>query len=70
MSQETPTNPLVPIAIVVSIPVLVCLIIMLTDAGIERSLLWSAIKVGVVLTLIGGALSFGASRLAARNSQH
>ncbi|TGD95970.1 hypothetical protein [Methylobacterium nonmethylotrophicum] len=69
MSQEKPSNPLVPIAIVVAIPVVVCLILMLTDEGIERSLLWSAIKTGIILTVIGGALSFGASRLAERNTQ-
>jgi hypothetical protein len=69
MSQEKTSNPLVPIAIVVSIPVIVCLIIMLTDEGIERSLLWAAIKTGIILIVLGGALSFGASKLAERNTQ-
>ncbi|TNC14064.1 hypothetical protein FF100_07695 [Methylobacterium terricola] len=68
MSQDKPSNPLVPIAAVVSIPVLVCLIIMLTDQGIERSLLWAAIKTGIILIVIGGAISFGVSRLAERNT--
>ncbi|KMO32637.1 hypothetical protein VQ02_23255 [Methylobacterium variabile] len=68
MSQETPSNPLVPIAIVVAIPVLVCLLLMLTDPGIERSLLWSSIKTGIILIVLGGAISFGVSRLAERNT--
>ncbi|MGY2051122.1 hypothetical protein [Methylobacterium sp. JK268] len=68
MSEKT-TNPLIPIGIVVSLPVLVCLILMLTDEGIERSLLWAAIKVGIVLILLGGALSYGASRLAAKSER-
>ncbi len=58
-----------PIAAVVSIPVIVCLVLMLTDEGIERSLLWAAIKTGIILIVIGGALSFGVSRLAERNTQ-
>ncbi|KMO17243.1 hypothetical protein [Methylobacterium platani] len=69
MSQEKTSNPLVPIAAVVSIPVIVCLVLMLTDEGIERSLLWAAIKTGIILIVIGGALSFGVSRLAERNTQ-
>ena len=67
MSQEKTSNPLVPISIVVAIPVLACLIIMLTDEGIERSLLWAAIKTGIILIVLGGALSFGVSRLSERN---
>ncbi|GJD66136.1 hypothetical protein [Methylobacterium frigidaeris] len=68
MSQEKTSNPLVPIAVVVAIPVIVCLILMLTDEGIERSLLWAAIKTGIILTVLGGAISFGVSRLAERNT--
>ncbi|KMO31688.1 hypothetical protein ACQVP2_02040 [Methylobacterium aquaticum] len=67
MSPEKTSNPLVPISIVVAIPVLACLIIMLTDEGIERSLLWAAIKTGIILIVLGGAISFGVSRLAERN---
>ncbi|MFE1599118.1 hypothetical protein [Methylobacterium sp. ID0610] len=66
MSEKT-TNPLLPIGIVVSLPVLACLVLMLTDEGIERSLLWAAVKIGILLIVIGGALSFGVSRLAAKN---
>ncbi|RVU19322.1 hypothetical protein [Methylobacterium oryzihabitans] len=65
---DKPSNPLIPIGIVVSLPVLACLLIMLTDDGIERSLLWAAVKVGLLLIVIGGALSFGVSRLAERKS--
>lgn len=68
MSEKT-TNPLLPIAIVVSLPVLACLVLMVTDQGIERALLWSAIKIGLVLIVIGGALSFAASRLAEKSGR-
>ncbi len=68
MSEKT-SNPLIPIAIVVSLPVLVCVILLLTDQGIERSLFWAAIKIGIVLTVIGGALSFVASRLAEKTGR-
>lgn len=56
-----------PLAIVLALPVLTCLLLMLVEPGLNRSLLWSSIKVGVVLVAIGGALSFVASRLAARS---
>lgn len=56
-----------PLVIVLALPVLACLLLMLVEPGINRSLLYSAIKVGAVLIVIGGALSFAASRLAARS---
>ncbi|ACL56666.1 hypothetical protein [Methylobacterium nodulans] len=68
MSEKT-TNPLIPIGIVVLLPVIACLVLMLVDEGIERSLLWAAVRVGILLIVIGGALSFGASRLAAKSGQ-
>ncbi|ACA19233.1 conserved hypothetical protein [Methylobacterium sp. 4-46] len=66
---EKSTNPLIPIGIVVSLPVLACLLIMLTDEGVNRSLLWAAVKVGILLIVLGGALSYGASRLAAKSER-
>lgn len=67
MSDHHDLNPLVPLAIVVSLPVLACLLLMFTDPGIERSLFYSAVKNGIVLVLVGGAASFIASMLAARS---
>jgi hypothetical protein len=55
-----------PLVIVLSLPVLACLLLMLVEPGINRSLLFSAVKTGVILIVIGGALCFAASKLAAR----
>ena len=66
MSDHRPLNPLVPLLCVVSLPALACVLLMLTDPGIERSLFYSAIKNGIVLVVVGGAISFVASRLADR----
>ena len=56
-----------PLVIVLALPVLACVLLMLVEPGINRSLFLSAVKVGAVLVVIGGALSFVASRLAARS---
>lgn len=55
-----------PLLIVLALPVLACLILMLVEPGLNRSMLYSAIKSGVVLVVIGCALSFAASKLADR----
>lgn len=57
-----------PLLIVLALPFLVCLILMLVEPGINRSLLTDAIKVGAVLVVIGGALSFAVSRIYSRGS--
>jgi hypothetical protein len=56
-----------PLVIVLALPVLACLVLMLVEPGINRSMLYSAVKTGVILIVIGGALSFVASKLAARS---
>jgi protein-S-isoprenylcysteine O-methyltransferase Ste14 len=56
-----------PLAIVLALPVLACVLIMLIEPGINRSLFVAAIKTGVILVVVGGALCFVASRLAARS---
>ena len=55
-----------PLVIVLALPVLACLLLMLVEPGINRSLLFSAVKVGAILIVVGGGLCFAASRLAAR----
>lgn len=55
-----------PLLIVLSLPVLACLVLMIVEPGIERALLYSAVKVGAVLVVLGIGLSFVASRLAGR----
>ncbi len=67
MSDNHDLNPLVPLAIVVSLPVLACLLLMYVDPGINRSLFTSAVKNGIILVLVGGAVSYVASMLAARS---
>jgi hypothetical protein len=58
---------LVPMILALVIPLLMCVVIILHEPGIERSFLWTSIMVAVILTAIGLALSFAASRLADRN---
>jgi Sec-independent protein secretion pathway component TatC len=67
MSDNHDLNPLVPLAIVVALPVIACLLIMFVDPGINRSLFTSAVKNGIILVLVGGAASYVASMLAARS---
>ena len=68
MSDQSDSSSPLPLLIVLALPVLACLAILFFDEGIERSLFYAAIKVGSILVVIGGALSFIASRLAARSS--
>lgn len=56
-----------PLVIVLALPVLACLLLMIVEPGVNRTLLFSAVKVGVILIVVGGGLCFVASRLAARN---
>jgi protein-S-isoprenylcysteine O-methyltransferase Ste14 len=56
-----------PLVIVLALPVLACVLLMLIEPGINRSLFFSAIKTGIILVVVGGALCFVASRLAARS---
>jgi hypothetical protein len=58
---------LVPMILALVVPLAMCVVIILHEPGIERSFLWTSIMMAVILTVIGLALSFAASRLAARN---
>ena len=58
-----------PLVIVLALPVLACVLLMVVEPGINRALFWSAVKTGAILVVVGGALSFVASRLAARSDQ-
>lgn len=55
-----------PLLIVLALPVLACLVLMIVEPGIERALFYSAVKIGLVLVVLGIGLSFVASRLAGR----
>ncbi|KQP61556.1 hypothetical protein ASG40_02465 [Methylobacterium sp. Leaf399] len=56
-------NPLVPIFILLSLPIAAIGLVLYTDAGIEPTLFYASVKTFVVLFVIGGLLSYGASRL-------
>lgn len=62
----TDLRPYIPLLVVLALPFLACLLILLVEPGIERALLYSGVKVGVVLVVIAGALSFAASHFAGR----
>lgn len=59
-------NPLKPLLILLLLPVFAIGAILYTDTGIEPALFYATVKTFVVLFVLGGLLSFGASRLAAR----
>lgn len=60
-------NPLMPFLILLLLPLAVIGAVLFTDQGIESALIYSSIKVGLVLFVLGGALSFVASRLSERS---
>src|SRR5215210_6842231 len=45
-----------PLAVVVTLPFLVCLILLLHEPGVQTKLLWDSIIVAVVLWTLGGVL--------------
>ncbi|MBX9932737.1 MAG: hypothetical protein K2Y56_14545 [Methylobacterium sp.] len=57
-------NPLVPLFILLSLPLAAIGLVLYTDAGIEPALFYASVKTFVILFAIGGALCYGASRLA------
>ena len=69
MREHKHLNPLVPLCCVLVLPALACLAILFVEPGINRSLFYAAVKTGIVLIAVGGAMSFVASWLAAR-SEH
>ncbi len=60
-------NPLVPLFVLLSLPSAAILLVLTTDAGIETSLITASVKAFIVLGIVAGAMSFGASRLAERS---
>lgn len=60
-------NPLVPLSIVLLIPITAICAVLYTDTGIEPALFYAAVKTFAILFVVGGAISFAASRLAARS---
>lgn len=61
-------NPLVPLSILFLLPLTAIGLVLYTDTGIEPALFYAAVKAAVILVVIGGAISFAASRLAERSN--
>ncbi|GJE58469.1 hypothetical protein [Methylobacterium trifolii] len=59
-------NPLVPLTILISLPLAAIGVVLYTDTGIEPALFYASVKTFVILAVLAGALSFGASKLAER----
>jgi hypothetical protein len=59
-------NPLVPLFILLSLPLAAIGLVLYTDEGINPDLFYAAVKTFAILFVVGGAISFAASRLAAR----
>lgn len=60
-------NPLVPLSVLLLLPIGAVLAVLFTDTGIEPALFYAAVKTFAVLFVVGGAISFAASRLAERS---
>lgn len=60
-------NPLVPLSILLLLPLAAIGLVLYTDAGIEPALFYSSVKTFVVLSILAGLLSYGASKMADRS---
>jgi len=60
-------NPLAPLLVLLLLPIGAIGAVLLTDTGIEPALLYATVKTFAILFVVGGALSFAASRLAERS---
>lgn len=61
-------NPLVPLSILLLIPITAVLAVLFTDTGIEPLLFKHAVVTFAILFVVGGAMSFAASKLADRSN--
>lgn len=60
-------NPLVPLGILFLLPLTAIGLVLVLDEGIAPELFYSAVKTTLILAVIGGGISFAASRLAQRS---
>lgn len=60
-------NPLVPLLSLLLLPIGAVLAVLFLDTGIEPALFWASVKTFAILFVVGGAISFAASRLADRS---
>jgi hypothetical protein len=61
-------NPLVPLGILFLLPLTAIGLVLYTDTGISPDLFYAAVKTSVILVVVGGAISFAASKLAERSN--
>lgn len=61
-------NPLVPLSVLLLVPIGAVLAVLFTDTGIEPRLFTDAVKTFAILFVVGGAISFAASKLADRSN--
>lgn len=66
-TDESAMNPLVPLFVLICLPIAAIGAVLFTDTGIEPALFHASLKTFVILGLLAGALSFGASKLADRS---
>ncbi|WP_420847276.1 hypothetical protein [Methylobacterium organophilum] len=57
-----------PLLVLLLLPIGAISAVLFTDTGIDPALLTATIKTFAILFVVGGALSFAASRLAARSN--
>ncbi|MEE7458622.1 hypothetical protein MPAR168_12570 [Methylorubrum populi] len=59
-------NPLVPLLSLLLLPIAAICALLYLDTGIEPALFWATVKTFAILFVVGGAMSYAASRLADR----
>ena len=57
-------NPLVPLAVLVSLPIAAIGLVLYTDTGVEPALFYASIKTFAILGVLAVGLSFAASHFA------
>ena len=64
---DTFSRGLMPFALTLTVPLLVCVVVMLVEPGLERSFLYAAFTVAAILIALGLAISYGVGRWAEKH---
>jgi len=59
-------NPLVPLFILISLPLLAIGLVLYTDTGIEPALFYASVKTFIILGVVSIGMSFAAMKLSER----
>ncbi len=62
LAMTTQRTDFLPIVILVTLPFLACVVLVMTNPGVNNSLLTAGVKVALALAALAGVLSFLASR--------